>query len=401
MTVRILWVLPYLPWPATSGGKTRQYHLLKNLAAQGARITLLVQSKQPADAECRRELEGFLEALIVLPRRSLRHPLTLLTAAFGRWPLLTCINGLAPQLEAEFECLLQQGWDVIQIEHSYSFQPYAAALKTRQLPFVLTEHNLESSLGGATYNRFPGWLRPFVLWDQWRARRWEQEVFAAATRVVAVTAEDATAIRELTSTPVDVVVNGVDCDAFATVEAAPQQQQVLFLGNYEYPPNVDAVTWLLDEIMPLVWQQNAVARCCIAGYAMPADWAQRWPDERIDWAGFVEDLPALQADSSLFVAPLRDGGGSKLKVLEAMAGGLPLVATAQGVSGLQVCDGREYRHADQAEAFACAIVQLLAQPVEAAGQAARARQYVRAAHDWSAAVEQLREVYQHLQETKT
>lgn len=399
--MRILWVLPYLPWPATSGGKTRQYHLLKSLARQGFRITLLVQSKQPADEACRSELESFLEALIVLPRRPLRHPLTLLAAVLGRWPLLTCINGLSPQLEAEFDLLLTREWDIIQVEHSYSFQPYARALRAGGQPFILTEHNLESSLGGATYNRFPGWMRPFVVWDQWRARRWEREVFAAAARVVAVTEDDAIAMRQLTHTPVDVVVNGVDCAAFCNVVPAVEAQRVLFLGNYEYPPNVDAVTWLLDEIMPLVWQHHTAARCTIAGYGMPLEWAQRWPDTRIEWAGFVEDLAGLQARSSLFVAPLRDGGGSKLKVLEAMAGGLPLVSTRQGVSGLELGDGQQYLHADDAAGLAGAIGYLLEHPAMAASLAEQARHYVHSTHDWHAAAGQLIEVYRRTRETFT
>lgn len=394
--VRVLWILPYLPWPATSGGKTRQYHLLKNLARQGYRITLLVQSKQPADEACRSELESFLEALIVLPRRPLRHPLTLLTALFGRWPLLTSINGHAPELEAEFSRLLENSWDIVQIEHSYSFQPYARELKARQQPFILTEHNLESSLGGATYNRFPRWMYPFVVWDQWRARRWEREVFAAAARIVAVTGEDAAAIRQLTRTPVDVVVNGVDCAAFSAVAPSPEEQRLLFLGNYEYPPNVDAVTWLLDEIMPLLWQKRPDAKCTIAGYAMPQEWAVRWPDSRIEWAGFVEDLAGLQRTSSVFVAPLQDGGGSKLKVLEAMAGGLPLVTTRQGASGLQIQDEQEYLHADDAESFAKAVARLLEHPAQAASLAAEARHYVRDSHDWQAAADQLAGVYRSI-----
>src|SRR5690606_1852172 len=103
--MRVLWVVPYLPWPTTSGGKTRQYQLLRSLAARGHRITLLVQSKVPADDECRRMLEPLLERLIVLPRRSLRSPLTLLAALFAPWPLLASVNGLSAGLRARFEAL--------------------------------------------------------------------------------------------------------------------------------------------------------------------------------------------------------------------------------------------------------------------------------------------------------
>lgn len=394
--MRILWILPYLPWPTASGGKTRQYHLLRTLAARGHRITLLVQSKQALDDEARQALEPMLEQLVVLPRRGLRHPLTLATAMLGPWPLLTCVNGLAPALEQRFAELLQQPWDIVQVEHSYSFQPYARALRSADQPFLLTEHNLESSLGGATYSRFPGWLAPFVRFDQWRARRWERSVFDAATRVVAVTENDAKAIRELTQTPVDVVVNGVDCRGFASVQRAAHSQRILFVGNYEYPPNVDAVTWALDEIMPRLWQHCPEARFAVAGYAMPADWAQRWPDPRIEWHGFVDDLRTLQAESSLFLAPLRQGGGSKLKVLEALAAGLPLVSTTQGVSGLVLREGQDYFHGEDATDLAAALKTLLDKVKLADSVAAAGRAYVNQQHDWQAAASQLEQVYQHM-----
>ena len=106
---------------------------------------------------------------------------------------------------------------------------------------------------------------------------------------------------------------------------------MLFLGNYEYAPNVDAVEWMLDEILPRVWAHCPEARMSVCGYALPAEWAQRWSDPRIEWQGFVPDLLQLQSSSSVFLAALRHGGGSKLKVLEALAAGLPLASTAQGL----------------------------------------------------------------------
>ena len=115
--MRILWILPYLPWPTTSGGKTRQYHLLRSLAAAGHRITLLVQSKTALDDETRQQLEPMLERLVVLPRRPLSSIGTLCAAILAPYPLLASINGLAPRLRRQFRELMVEPWDVIQIEH--------------------------------------------------------------------------------------------------------------------------------------------------------------------------------------------------------------------------------------------------------------------------------------------
>lgn len=394
--MRLLWVLPYSPWPTTSGGKTRQYNLLRSLAERGHRITLLVQSKQPLSADDRAMLEPLLEQLIVVPRRPLRSFASLFVALFAPAPLLAGVNGYAPRMQAAFVELLQQRWDVVQVEHSYSIEPLRKPLREQRQPFVLTEHNVESSLGAATYSRFPTWARPFVWFDQWRYRRWERQVLRQAARVVAVTEADAAVMQRLAGQPVAVVVNGVDCAQFAGATPDNACQRILFLGNYEYSPNVDAVQWALDEIMPLLWQRNPRAVISICGHALPAQWPERWPDKRIEWQGFVSDLPALQSQSSVFLAPLRHGGGSKLKVLEALAAGLPLVSTAQGVSGLALEPGSDYLAGETAQQLAVALSEVLDQPADAARLGQAGREYVRVHHDWAVAASQVEAIYEDL-----
>jgi len=391
--MRILWTLPYLPWPTTSGGKTRQYHLLRSLAARGHRITLLVQSKTEVDQATRNALEPFLEQLIVLPRRPLRSLKTLLAVLAAPYPMLASINGLAPELERYFDQLLATPWDVVQIEHSYSFQPYERALQRHGQPFLLTEHNIESALGAASYDRLPGWMKPFTLWDQWRYRRWEKRVFAQATQLVAVTEADAQQMKVLFNRDAPVVVNGVDCQHYASVKPDFTSQRLLFIGNYEYSPNLDAVQWALDEVMPQVWAINPQVRLAVCGFALPAQWRERWPDPRVEFQGFVPDLRALQEQTAVFFAPLRQGGGSKLKVLEAMAAGLPVVTTDQGVSGLAVTNGQHYLGSETTEGLARLLTDAVADPERLQDLSDNARRYVRSHHDWAVTAAQLEAVY--------
>ncbi|MEN5256248.1 glycosyltransferase family 4 protein [Pseudomonas protegens] len=398
--MKILWTLPYLPWPATSGGKTRQYHLLRALAARGHRITLLVQSKTPLDDATRAALEPWLERLIVLPRRPLRSLKTLFSVLFAPYPMLADVNGLAAPLQQRFRELLEEPWDVIQIEHSYSFQPFEQPLKQLQRPFILTEHNVESALGAASYDRLPAWSKPFTRYDQWRYRRWERRVFQQAARVIAVTEQDALTLARLSGKPAAVVVNGVDCEHYAAVQPDLGSQRLLFIGNYEYSPNLDAVQWALEEILPRLWAINPEVHFAICGYALPDSFRQRWTDPRIEWQGFVPDLRDLQRRSALFFAPLRQGGGSKLKVLEAMAAGLPVVTTAQGSSGLQVENGQHYLGSEDPGALAQILAQALADPERLQRIGAAGRDYVLAHHDWSAAAAQLEAVYHQLPSDK-
>ena len=207
---------------------------------------------------------------------------------------------------------------------------------------MLTEHNVESSLGAATYDRLPGWALPFVRYDQWRYRRWGTPVMSQAAAVVAVTEKDARQLGAMLAR-CQWWSTGSTASTSAAARPTPEAQRVLFLGNYEYAPNVDAVEWMLDEILPRVLGTlPRGAHESVCGHALPAEWAQRWSDPRIEWQGFVPDLLQLQSSSLVFLAALRHGGGSKLKVLEALAAGLPLASTAQGVSGLELRDGEDY-----------------------------------------------------------
>ncbi|MDD2056186.1 glycosyltransferase family 4 protein [Pseudomonas sp. GD03860] len=394
--MRVLWTLPYLPWPTTSGGKSRQYHLLRSLAQRGHQITLLVQSKIPPSEAARQALEPLLERLIVLPRRPLHSPLNVLAALYVGYPMRASVNGLAPHLRHCFEHLLDEHWDVIQIEHSYSFQPFEKALQARGLPFVLSEHTIESTAGDACHDRLPLWLRPFNAFDRWRYRHWERRVLSQADEVVAVSPIDAEHISHLTSNPASLVINGVDCTHFRDIHPSPHSQRLLFVGNFEHGASLEAIEWALEDILPQVWQSNPAVRLAVVGYGLPESWKSRWTDPRIEWVGYLPDLRELQRHSAIFFAPLRYGGGSKIKVLEAMAAGLPVVTTLKGVSGLQVALGEHYLGSDDPDQLALLITQLLNQPWRMRQLSEAARQFVNDRHDWSIAAAQLENVHARL-----
>lgn len=397
--LKILWISPYLPWPTHGGNRVRQYQLMRSLAARGHRITLLVQSKIPADADTKRHLEAVAERLIVLERRARKHPLTLAAALIAPYPIIASVNGLSRSLRNAVADLLDQPWDVLQVEHSYGLQSFLPLLSRRRQPFVLTEHNVESTLvSTADYHpRIPAALLPMLQrYDGWRFRRWERRALRAPTRVVAVTREDAAVMSRISGRAIDVVPNGADCSAFAAVQPNRASLRIMFIANFGYPPNNAAVDWTVTEIMPLIWRRIPGARLTVCGSGMPATWARRWPDPRLEWRGFVADLPAQQGECAAFVAPLRAGGGSKLKVLEAMSAGLAVVSTAEGVSGLSVRDGEDYLAGQTPDEIANALCSLLENPARSRTVGERGRDYVRRHHDWSAIAAHLEEIYREL-----
>lgn len=395
MPFRILWTIPYLPWPTTSGGKLRQFQLIKAMALRGHKITLLIQSKIEMSADTEAALRPYVERLIVVPRRALKHPQTLFYAAFSKLPMLASINGYSPALEQTFSDLVNEhSFDIIQIEHSYGLQPFLDIIQQKKLPFVLTEHNVESRLTAATFQSFPRWMAPYFAYDTHRYAQWERTALSRPNRLVAVTEGDAKTMQEIRQSAVDVVINGVDCAYFSAVTPTLNRQQILFVGNMEYPPNVNAVEETVTHIMPLVWKQMPEATFSICGFAMPESWAKRWRDPRLKWTGFVPDIRDAQRESSVFIVALKEGGGSKLKVLEAMAAGLPIVSTVQGVSGLDAKPNQEYLLGDNAETLANALIKVLKDEALAKQIGESGRTYVQQHHDWSVSAQQLESIYQ-------
>ena len=399
MSLKILWTSPYLPWPMHGGNRVRQYQLLRQLARRGHRVTLLIQSKIPMDEDTRTHLQFVAERVIVIPRRPRKHPLTLGAAIFAPYPVIVSVNGLSQPLRARMAELLNEHWDAVQVEHSYGLQSLLPILRRHRQPFVLTEHNVESTLvATADYHPcIPPMALPYLRrYDAWRFRNWERRALAAPTRVIAVTREDADAMERIAHRKVDVVANGADTAAFAGVVPDTNSRRIMFIANYGYPPNNEAVEWAVREILPAVWRKVPDARFSVCGSGMPAAWPQRWPDPRIEWRGFVADLAAQQRLCAAFLAPLRAGGGSKLKVLEAMSAGLAVVSTAEGVSGLATEDGRDYLAGQTAIELADALCSLLLDPNRARSIGESGRAYVRQHHDWHMLAGQLERIYLEL-----
>jgi polysaccharide biosynthesis protein PslH len=394
--MRILWTSPYIMWPTSAGNKLRQFHLLRGLAEQGHRITLLAQSKAQPDTATRAILEPMVERLIVHERRPRKHPITLAAALLAPYPVIVSVNGLSGSLRHSMAELLKEPWDAVHVEHSYGLQSFLGVLNAARQPFALSEHNVESSLTPIT-NYHPRIPAPITAqlrrYDGWRYRNWERRVLTAAARVIAVTARDSQRLTEISGRPVDVVENGVDTAALANVRPEVGSQRLMFIGNFDYPPNADAVEMTIERILPAVWRRCPKARFAVCGPALRDAWRERWTDPRIEWRGFVDDPTAEQRRSALLVAPLSAGGGSKLKVLEAMGAGLGVVCTPEAVSGLHVRDGREYREGRTPEDLAKHIADLFEHEDEIRQMGDRARLYVQRHHDWHPLVDRMAEIF--------
>ena len=258
-----------------------------------------------------------------------------------------------------------------------------------QVPCVLFQHNVESMIWERMVRSAGSRLKEAYLNSQWRRMcRYEREACAAFDAVIAVSAEDAAFMRDtygLTNIAGH-VPTGVDCDHFQTVTAERQADSIVFLGSMDWLPNVDAVEFFVAEVYGRIKAARPGVSLTIVGRNPPGSVnALAAADSSIRVTGTVPDVRPYLAEGAVFVVPLRVGGGTRIKIFEAMAAGIPVVSTRVGAEGLPVEHAKHLLLADEPQPLADAVTQILAAPAAARKMAARALALVRDEFSWDAA----------------
>jgi glycosyltransferase involved in cell wall biosynthesis len=217
-------------------------------------------------------------------------------------------------------------------------------------------------------------------------------MFTPYRRVIVVSEPDRAELLALNpALPVEVIPNGVDTIYFRRARARRRARALLFVGNYDYPPNVDAALRLARDILPQVRRQLPDARLWLVGHAPPPE-LRALADDTIKVTGRVPDVRPYLARAGVFVSPLRLGAGIKNKILEALAVGCPVAATPLSVDGIAVKDGESALIAD-GDGLSAAAVRLLSDPALAGHLADCGRALIEAHYSWSSVAERYEAVY--------
>jgi polysaccharide biosynthesis protein PslH len=380
---KALFLTHTVPFPPISGERVRSLNLIKQLVTRGWDVSLFSLGVGPTPSpDERRELEELCAGFVQQPfeRRSARRALRLAaTLATGRAFYERFFYD--PAAAARVTALIASGnFDALISGHLYMY-PYIPAADRRRT--VLDAQNVEAERVASIAKGAPLSARGLVARLQQRpVRSFEADAARQVARVTAVSCSDVAFFEAAAPGRVELVPNGVDCAAM-TPHMEPGPRRVLFLGSLDYSANVDAVEYLVREILPRL--RSAGVETVIAGSNPPAALTRLAAASRapVSVAGFVEDTEPSFASARMLAVPLRMGGGTRIKILEALARGTPVVSTTVGCAGLDLEDGKELLVADDPAAFAAAVDRLLEDDglcvrLAQAGRAAVERRY-----DWS------------------
>lgn len=394
MSGDILFLAHRIPFPPDRGDKIRSWHILKHLAGQ-SRIHLACFADDAADAAhlpaLRAALGGALGEAHVEIRRTGKATAGARALVEGKPVSLTLFD--STDMRGFVDRLLATG----RIATIFAFSGQMAQFVPDPAParFVMDFVDMDSAKFAAYAGEESGPMRWVHRREAEKLFAFERATAARADSSLFVSEAEAALFRTRTGLPnIAALSNGIDLDAFdpsspfAPLNAAEAGQGpiLLFTGQMDYPPNVDAVRWFAQQVLP-----HVPGRFVIAGRSPTAE-VRALAGARVHVTGAVPDMRAWLAAADIVVAPLRIARGIQNKVLEAMAMAKPVIASPEAFEGIEAEPGRDLIVADDAAAMAAAINDLLARPDAAAALGASARKLVEASYSWESRLAPLAEI---------
>lgn len=389
--MKILFLSRWFPYPASNGSKLRIYNLLSGLARHHE-VTLLSFNDRPDTEADPTVLKSFCQEVHVIPWSPFNPDSQQARLGFFSATPRSVIDTYSAAMHQHIEQLLATANYDLVIASQIDMAVYSSHF--RRLPALFEEVEV-----GVLYEQFTQaaslWhrLRYGLTWAKYR--RYLSSLLQNFQVCTVVSKQERNLLSKAVNytQPIEVIPNCVDVTSYRDVCEEPQPNSLIFTGSFSYFPNYEAMSWFLNEAFPLIQAQVPEVRLTITG-----DHANRPlpPASNVILTGFVDDVRPVIARSWGSVVPLHTGGGTRLKILEAMALGTPVVATSKGAEGLDAAAGEHLLIADSPEAFADAVVKLLKEPELRQRLVTNAHCLVRQKYDWTVVLPSFLNLVEHI-----
>lgn len=388
--MKILWLAHAIPYPPRAGFLLRSYNLLRELGRrqqvdlvafiQEQWVTTTSASLEEGIASARRALGELCDSVTFLPIDRLKHrwgkPATALRALLAGSTYTASWLVSAPASSAIQRLVTGGGYDLVHVD-TIGLAPYRALCP--DVPATLTHHNIESHMMLRRADNAGGALaRSYFREEGRRLRKFEQKVADDFAAHITCSELDSERLREVIPGARTVVIpNGVDCDYFRSEDRPVRPRSLVFVGTMNWYPNVEAMMYFLREIWPGLKARVPDVTLDIAGSNPPESLVQlacALPDVTVH--GYLPDVRPLIDSSAVFVCPIRDGGGTKLKILDAFAMGKCVIAHPIACEGIEVTAGKDVVLASTPEEFIREIESILDDDSKRGAMARAARRLV-------------------------
>lgn len=395
--MKILWLKTELLHPVDKGGRIRTYQMLKELRKEHE-ITYLTLDDGNAAPDARDLSSEYCSNLItvphsVAPKFNPRFYAEIAGNLFSELPYFIAKYHSPAMRQKIEEVLAENAHDILVCDFLH---PAINLPDEINIPTLLFQHNVEAMIWKRHYQVANNFGKRAYLRSQWhRAVAFEKQACSRFDAVVAVSKDDAEVFRnDYGHGRVFDIGTGVDTDYFTPANGdRTTKPNIVFTGSMDWLPNSDAVQWFIKEVFPLIKQEVPEATFTVVGrdpFPDLLELAKR--DTAIRVTGRVDDVRPYMREAAVFVVPIRIGGGTRLKIFEAMAMGLPVVSTTVGAEGLPVTDGNEIVLRDSPDTFSRSVISLLQDRQMASKTAETACRVVRDKFGWRSIAKQFEDI---------
>lgn len=391
--LKVLFITEFLPWPLNSGGRIRSYHILRQVASRHD-VTLIAADYDGVE----KYFSNMVSKLYVAQgeKHKLSKWLFLFLSLFNPKPFVhvfSCYNKLILNIINREMRLMD--FDIIHLDH-LDAAIYLSAFKDKESKVYLDEHNFETHLINSLRNSEKNLFWKIYLKNQMKKiQKFEVDTLNRVDAVGVVSSNDAEMIKKFVKKDkVSIIPNGVDINFFS-IDRTPEPYSLIYVGSLDWRPNVEGIIWFLQNVWPRLIKEKPKSHFWIVG-RNPQKELYRYIDEQVNIAASVYDVREYVKRAAVFIVPLFSGGGTRLKILEAMAMRIPVVSTSKGAEGIECKNNLHICIADNKDLFLKSIIALFEKERFASGVSRAAYDLVKAKYSWDAIGEQLENVYQRL-----